>query len=448
MEGVSRDPPLAGTLTPSRLDLPTGDPLVADLFPLLAAGAEWKLDRMVALLREIGSPQDAYPVIHIGGTNGKGSVASTVSSILEMDGTRTGLYTSPHLCSFRERFCIAGRLVEDRVLRELAAQIADPIVAHGLTFFEAATALAFALFERMEVRVAVVEVGLGGRLDATNVVKPVVCAVTNVALDHADYLGETVAKIAIEKAGIIKPGIPFLTAEEDPRVRAILRTEAETVGAPMSSVELLLGAPVEVDENHTRFQMKSLTWGRLELVTPLVGWHQAKNAALAVRIVDSLPAEFRPSLEAVEAGVAQVRWPGRCQIEHLEGRTWLFDVAHNPAGVQTLVSVLDGLELDEPVVLLVGVLGDKDWGAMLPPLFERAWAAVLTQPPSAPPERRWNPQEAARAVGDTLLEPEIEPDFAAAMARAAKLAGVGTVVVTGSNHTVGDALSRLGLDPS
>ena len=172
------------------------------------------------------------------------------------------------------------------------------------------------------------------------------------------------------------------------------------------------------------------------------------NAALAVRIVDVLPSELRPSGDSVRAGVAGVSWPGRCQVEHLEGLTWLFDVAHNPAGVQTLVEVLDRLKLDRPVVLLVGVLGDKDWGAMLPDLFERASAAVLTQPPSAPPERRWNPEEAVKAVGDRGLEPEIEDDFEIAMARAAELAGGGTVVVTGSNHTVGDALSRLGLDPS
>jgi len=257
-----------------------------------------------------------------------------------------------------------------------------------------------------------------------------------------------VEEIAREKAGIIKPGIPFLTAESDPEIGAVLRAEAERVSAPMDSVELLRGAPVEVDEHHTRFQMRSATWGALELVTPLVGRHQAQNAALAVRLVDSLPADLRPSEASVHAGVAGVQWPGRCQVEHLDGRTWFFDVAHNPAGVKTLVEVLDGLALDLPVVLLLGVLGDKDWGAMLPPLFERAAAAVLTQPPSAPPERRWQPEEAARAVGDTLLEPEIEPDFELALARAAELAGAGTVVVTGSNHTVGDALSRLGLDPS
>jgi dihydrofolate synthase / folylpolyglutamate synthase len=439
---------LAGTLTPSRLDLPTGDPLVAELFPPLVAGAEWKLDRMEDLLREIGSPHEAYPVIHIGGTNGKGSVASTVSSILECDGTRTGLYTSPHLCAFRERFVVGGRQVEDQLLRELAGEIADPIVAHGLTFFEAATALAFTLFARLEVSVAVVEVGLGGRLDATNVVRPVVAAVTNVAMDHADYLGDTVARIATEKAGIIKAGVPLVTTAKDPVVRSILRAEADRVSAPVCPVELVESVPVEVDEHHTGFRVKSSTWGELELSTPLVGRHQAQNAALAVRIVDTLPEELRPSGDAVRTGVAEVCWPGRCQVEHLGGLTWLFDVAHNPAGVRTLVEVMDRLELDGPIVLLVGVLGDKDWGAMLPDLFERASGAVLTQPPSAPPERLWDPQEAARSVGDTLLTPEIEQDFDLAMTRAGTLAGRGTVVVTGSNHTVGDALSRLGLDPS
>ena len=209
------------------------------------------------------------------------------------------------------------------------------------------------------------------------------------------------------------------------------------------------GSSPPIDEDHTGFSLETGRWGRLALETPLVGRHQALNAALAVRIAEALPDSLRPDASAVREGVHSVTWPGRTQVEHLGATTWLFDVAHNPAGVDSLVAVLDRLPLPGPRVLVLGVLGDKEWSRMLPPLFERADAVVLTQPPSAPEERRWDPVRAARAVSEGRgPEPEIEPLFEAALERARALAGEGTIVVTGSNHTVGDALSALGLDPA
>ncbi|NJD17914.1 MAG: bifunctional folylpolyglutamate synthase/dihydrofolate synthase, partial [Gemmatimonadetes bacterium] len=297
------------------------------------------------------------------------------------------------------------------------------------------------------VDVAVIEVGLGGRLDATNVIRPLVSAVTNVQMDHADYLGDTLAKIAREKAGIVKAGVPFVVGETDADLVDVFREAAARAGAPFHPVDAQARLKdMELGRDHTRFSLDTRSWGEVRVSTPLVGRHQASNAALAVEVLEHLPERLRPGREALVRGIAGVLHPGRDQIEIVDGRTWLFDVAHNTAGIHSLVDTLDRLPLPRPLVALVGVLGDKDWPSMLPPLFSRVALAVLTQPPSAPPERRWDPAAAGVAVaGAGRLE--VEEDFLAALAMARKAAGDGTVVVTGSCHTVGSALSALGLEP-
>lgn len=433
-------------LAPERLDRPFADPLVQRLFPPLATGVHWGLERTERALEALNDPHRSYWSIHVGGTNGKGSVTSTLASILTANGSRTGCYTSPHLCSFRERILVdAGPLAEETLL-QYAEEVREVVVRFGLTFFEAVTVLAFHAFAREGVEVTTLEVGLGGRLDATNVVLPEVAAVTNIAMDHADYLGDTLSEIAIEKAGIIKPGVPFVTAEQDPALLAVIREVATERGAPFSR---LLGETIRdvaVTPNHTTFSLSTRTWGDLEVRTPLVGHHQATNAALAVAILGELPDELRPDAAAILKGVGGVDYHGRDQVATVEGRTWLFDVAHNTAGIRSLVDTIDRLELPRPLIVLVGVLGDKDWRTMLPPLFSRADAAVLTQPPSAPEDRRWDPREAADAVESITLVRVVE-NFSEAVERAKERAGKGTVVVTGSVHTVGSAMQILGLEP-
>jgi dihydrofolate synthase/folylpolyglutamate synthase len=441
----------ARLLAPDRLDRPFEDPLFERLFPPLPAGVHWGLARVAAALAALGDPHLTRPSLHVGGTNGKGSVASIAASVLATDGRRVGLYTSPHLCSVRERFQVGGLPVAEDALIGYADEIRSVVAAHGLTFFEAATVLAFHVFDRERVDAQVVEVGLGGRLDATNVLHPAACAITNVALDHADFLGDTLEAIAREKAGIIKPGVPVVTAETDPALLAVFRSVARELGAPLTCLDPTRDlADVEVARDHTAFSLATRAWGSLRLVTPLVGMHQAANAALAVELLEHLPAGLRPAADAVRKGVASVRWPGRDQIEVVEGTTWLFDVAHNTAGIGSLVAVLDRLELPRPRVGVVGVLGDKDWRAMLPPLLSRLDEAVLTQPHSAPVARRWNPAEAAeavRAAGGAVCPLEQIPDFERALHHARRRGAGGTVVVTGSCHTVGDALRGLGRVP-
>jgi dihydrofolate synthase/folylpolyglutamate synthase len=388
--------------------------------------------------------------VHVGGTNGKGSVASTLASVLGASGLRVGLYTSPHLCSFRERFQVGGGAVPEERLVAAADEMRTLVSRHGLTYFEAATVLGFHAFARERVDIAVIEVGLGGRLDATNVVAPEVSVVTNIAMDHAEYLGGTLESIAREKAGIAKAGVPFVTAETDPALLRVLRGACEAASAPCFALAAERVRDVEVAADHTSFTLATRGWGEIALGTPLVGRHQAVNTALAVEVLDHLTGELRPSAEAVRAGVAAVQWPGRDQIERIDGRTWLFDVAHNPAGMLSLVDVLERIDLPRPFVALIGVLADKEWREMLPVILRHVDRGVLTVPPSATGERRWDPAAAERAVRPLLpagYPLTTETDFGVAMERVRGEAGDGTVIVTGSCYTVGDALRVLGRCP-
>lgn len=418
------------------------------LFARPTGGIRWGLERTEELLAGVGDPHRRFRSLHVGGTNGKGSVSALCDAALRAaDPARTvGLYTSPHLVSFDERIRIGGRPLERELLLACEARLRPAIERTGASFFEATTAIAFLCFAQAGVDVAVVEVGLGGRLDSTNVLTPDACAVTNVARDHTEYLGQSLEEIAFEKAGIFKPCIPAVAGETEPRSLEVLRRRADEVGAPMTVLGGDAVAEVAVSLQGTVFELESPRWGSREVHTSLVGAHQARNAAVAAELLGLLPRDLRPPWEAVEAGFASVRWPGRLQVERVRGTTWVFDVAHNEAGVASLASALDALRLPKPVVLVTAILKDKGWTEMLPPLLARADAAVLTVAPSSPDSRRWDPSEAAARLGESAAIPvRVIPDFAAALRRAETLAPHGTILVTGSVHTVGDALHELGI---
>jgi len=427
------------------LGLSGRDPTLDSLFPGASSAVEWGLARMEAALAEVGNPHRGYRCLHVGGTNGKGSVASIWASVLQRSGQRVGLYTSPHLCSFRERIMVDGAPLEVARLEEGARRLRPLAEDLGMSLFEACTLLALVMFAEEEVTCASIEVGLGGRLDATNVIVPEVTAITSVALDHQDYLGDSLADIAREKAGIIKPGVPLVTAEGRPAVLGVLRDRARAVGAPVHLVEPWRHmSDLRLGRGGTRFMLHSRRWGPVELETPLPGSHQATNAALAIRALELIGRP--PPLEAVREGVAGVRWPGRGQIHRIGERLFVFDVAHNRAAVAALVRTLADLAPPRPLVVLAGILGDKDWSRMLPPLVDFADRVVFTIPASAPRERLWNPRAVARVVRDGVPI-ETEEDLTLAVRRAESLARGGTVVVTGSCHTVGDVLGVLGVDP-
>lgn len=416
------------------------DALLDGLFPRLTGGIRWGLERTRRLLAAVGDPHLTYHTIHIGGTNGKGSVAAMTEAVLRRAGRRTGLYTSPHLVDFRERIRIDGAPIGEAALLASAAALWPAIEDCSPSFFEATTAIAFLALARAGVDVVVAEVGMGGRLDSTNVVAPLVAAITNVARDHAQYLGEELPTIAGEKAGIIKAGVPVVTAETDDMVLAVLRDRADEVGTPLHVVAT---PPARVDRHGTTVQLETV-WGRLGLRVPLAGRHQGANLAVAVRVLELLPEGLRPDPVSLVEGLATTCWPGRLDVRRVGDADWIFDVAHNTAGVESLVRALPDLAPRRPLVALIGVLGDKDWDRMLPPLFGLADTVILTEPPSAPAERRWDPDAVLERVDDRGKGSVVRP-FAAAIREAARAGAGGTVLCTGSVHTVGDALEALGI---
>ncbi|MGD2216390.1 MAG: folylpolyglutamate synthase/dihydrofolate synthase family protein [Gemmatimonadales bacterium] len=405
----------------------------------------WGLRRTRAMLHRVGRPHMAYRSVHIGGTNGKGSVAAMVASILSAAGRRVGLYTSPHLVDFAERIQVDGCPVDQELLGACLRRL-RPFVEEGATFFETATALALLCFAEAGVDVVVAEVGLGGRLDATNVLLPEAAAITNVAWDHSEYLGNTLSAIACEKVGIAKPGVPLVLGRLEPEAGRIIRQTAERVGVPLSQIGYDAGVRrIRIHRDHT--ELEYVGPGSQEAISlrcPLVGYHQAWNVGLAALAVQNLPRAWRPEPAALQQGIAAVHWPGRLQIEERDDRTWVLDVAHNVVGVEALAQALTSLDLRAPLALVVAILGDKPWPEMLPPLLALADVSIFTVAPSSPPERRWD----ARAVAGTISSYSVEviEDFAAALQLAASVAS--TIVVTGSNHTVGDAMRELGMPVS
>lgn len=417
------------------------------LFELPPGRIRWGTERIEALLAGVGNPHRRFRAVHVAGTNGKGSVCALCDAVLRAQGDlRIGLYTSPHLVHFNERIRIDGRPVDDATISAAAERLRAAIERHEASFFEAATAIAFLCFAEAGVEIAVVEVGMGGRLDATRTVDAVVTGITNVALDHTEHLGSTLAEIAAEKAGICRPGVPLLSGATEPEAREVIRARAAAVGAPL--VELDAAASVDGvrgDAAGTEFRLRSRNWGETELRVALPGEHQAANAAFAAELLGLLPEELRPSRDALREGFAAARWPGRLQVERISGTTWIFDVAHNLAGAEALAAALGTLSPPRPLVLFLAVLADKPWQQMATALLPHCDAVIVTEAPSAPPERRWKLAEVETALRQSAVPVRSIPDFAAALGRAATLAPCGTVVVSGSVYTVGDALAELGV---
>ena len=383
-----------------------------------------------ALLHSLGDPHDLIPTIHIGGTNGKGSVATLVAAALQEAGWRVGLYTSPHLVSFRERIRVDDVPISEAAVAMWTGRLRPLILERKATFFEASTVLAFADFAARGAEIAVVEVGLGGRLDSTNVVRPLVSAVTKIERDHMKYLGNTLEKIACEKAGIAKPNVPFVVGERDPVLVEVLRREARAAVARIDP-----GARADV-----RVLPPEYEWcGPLALAGP----HQRRNAAVAHGVLMAVPGPFRPSGTAIDRGFGRARVPGR-----LDRRgKWLFDVAHNPDGMRSLVRALETTRPPRPLHGLISILGDKAWPEMLVQLDRVLDRGVLTVAPTAA-GRGWNMEWLRRWLRNRSRPParaawSLVPDFQEAMATAQQ--GAGTVLVTGSFHTVGDVMQLLGL---
>jgi dihydrofolate synthase/folylpolyglutamate synthase len=405
------------------------------LYALKAGGVKYGIDRMRRLAAALGHPERSYPVIHVAGTNGKGSVSAMLDAILHAAGWRTGLYTSPHLVKLGERVQVDRRLLTEteivaytNELRPVAAQAAADAADEHATFFEFMTAMAFLQFQRKQADIAIVEVGLGGRLDATNVVQPEITVITSIGLDHIAELGGTVALIAREKAGIIKPGRPVVFGRLPPEAEAVIREVSAAAGAPVHSVREVFG------DDLSRYP-----------ATNLDGDYQRWNAATATLAARLLPAKWKLTPETVTRGLQQVNWPGRWQSTTLGGRPLILDASHNPEGAAVLERNLQQLvaATGRKPVIVAGALGEFRARALLDVVCRFAQEVHLVTPHQArassfeelialvPPDKR-------ALVRRGTLE-QIFPD-----AHTCAVGGAGdTVVVTGSIYLLGEVLERI-----
>jgi dihydrofolate synthase / folylpolyglutamate synthase len=402
------------------------------LYQLRFFGTKLGLENTFRLAELAGNPHRRLRFIHVAGTNGKGSTCAMLESIYRAAGWRVGLFSSPHLVSFRERIQVDRVQISEadvvRFTEEIRGYLsAFPVSGHP-TFFEVVTIMALRYFVEQGCELVIWETGLGGRLDATNIVTPLASVITNIQFDHEKWLGRTLAEIAFEKAGIVKPGLPVVTATDAPEALEVIQNTAARQQAPLS-----------------RVRMVDTTLPPLDTVTlPLLGDHQRMNAALALAVIRVLQPQLPVSAERMRRGLSEVCWPGRLQLVTTpSGNTLLLDGAHNPAGAQTLRRAVAQHFPGRRPALILGILRDKDWMAMCHILAPMA-ARVLLVPVAS--ERTTLPGELLGGflAGDTEVVAEACGSLAEALTRVEKEP---FVVLSGSLHLVGEAMEWLQLSP-
>jgi dihydrofolate synthase/folylpolyglutamate synthase len=429
---------------------------------------KFDLAHMRVLLGALGHPEKNFLSVLIAGTNGKGSTAATLASILQASGLKTGLYTSPHLVRINERIRLDGNAISDEdfaLLHDAVGRTAERLVAEGdlpwpPSFFEMLTAIAFEYFARNRPDIVVLEVGMGGRLDATNVVEPHLSVITDVSLDHQKYLGETVGEIAREKAGIVRQGGVVVTLPQMPEANdvignAILDAGARAVNAvlyvppvsPGSSQYLVPGVENAAPRGLRQQYPLDILGEKIVVDSPLIGRHQLRNLALAIAAAIELREQGFTQVTpySIERGIRETHWPGRFQVMPASaGRPeFVLDVAHNPAGAWALRSTLSAAKEDRAITLVFGVMRDKAMAEMTEILFPIADRVIVTQadnPRSATAEEI---RQAAHRVVEEMTDAE---SVASALELASSSAGpLGLVVVTGSIYIVGEAMRTLGI---
>ena len=403
------------------------------LYGLRLFGAKFGLENTFKLATLAGNPQDRLRFIHVAGTNGKGSTCAMLESIYRAAGLRVGLFTSPHLISFRERIQVNRQLISEAEVVQLVGEL-QPLLkqfppGHHPTFFEVVTVMALKFFAEQKCDLVIWETGLGGRLDATNIVTPLAGVITNIQFDHQQWLGDTLEKIAAEKAGIIKPGVPVITAADEPEALAVIGKTARGKNAPLIKV-------AQASRLHAAAGTAAL---------PLPGDHQRLNAALALAVVEALQSKISASDSAIRTGLETVNWPGRLQlVTRPSGQIFLLDGAHNVAGAKVLRQALEKYFGGTRRILVLGVLQDKDWRQIcetLAPLAARIFTVLVSS------ERTADARELAAACRAVNSTAEI---VACDSLREAlgKIASDDFVVITGSLYLVGEALESFGLSPA
>ncbi len=417
------------------------------LFDLRLFGAELGLENTLQLAALAGQPQNRLRFIHVAGTNGKGSTCAMLESIYRAAGLRVGLFTSPHLVSFRERIQVNRRWVGEEDVVRLAGELQPWLKSfpevHHPTFFEVVTVMALKFFAEQHCDLVIWETGLGGRLDATNIVTPLASVITNIQFDHEQWLGDTLAKIAAEKAGIIKPDVPVITATDELEALKVIEEVARKQNAPLTKTNFREGRRAAVP-NQNQSGSPARQPSPVEDLS-LLGEHQKINAALALATVEVLQNQIPVTEEQIRTGLADVSWPGRLQlVTSKSGQQILLDGAHNPAGAEALRTALEKNFPAAKRTLVLGVLQDKDWRPIcetLAPLAARIHTVRVAS------ERSAHPQELAEAC--RKINPAAEISVGHSLGEALeKSAGDGFVVITGSLYLVGEALERLGLSPA
>jgi dihydrofolate synthase/folylpolyglutamate synthase len=393
------------------------------------------LETIQRILDGLGSPHQKYTCIHVAGTNGKGSVAATLASILFESGYAVGLYTSPHLVRFNERICINNRQIsDDDVVRAYRAVKRVHYGERSPTFFEFTTAMALYAFKQHRVDYAVIETGMGGRYDATNVIQPAISIITNVSLEHRDYLGNTLAEIAREKAGIIKQSTPVVTGVKQKQARAVVQQFARKKKAPL----FMLGKAFKVRQHHSgQFSYTGCKNKWRTLQTPLLGRYQVQNAALALAACELLiNDQVAITIESIKKGLANTRWPGRLEIV-CEYPLVILDGAHNLIAARNLAKYLAENLAGRRITLVIGILDDKPYRSMLNSLLPECSRVIITRARS---QRALKPEKLYAVAKKTLSEVSIISDVAAAVRNAIETAGRDDVVcVAGSLYVVGEA---------
>lgn len=409
------------------------------MFGLRRFGIKLGLDTMRRILDALGHPEAMFNTVHVAGTNGKGSVAAMLASVLRQANVRTGLYTSPHLVRFNERIVIDGRPISDRQVLKAYRQVKSAAnTDRQPTFFEFTTAMALAEFARRNVQWAVVETGMGGRLDATNIVSPALAVITNISLEHREYLGNTIRAIAREKAGIIKPRTPVVTGVRQPTAVAEVEAAAADNHAPL----FRLGKDFRVrrlPNGSFSYVGIDATWQQMK--TNLTGSHQAENAALALAACEVLDRHgLQLSEDQIRTGLLQTSWPGRLEVVSTEPFV-LLDGAHNLTAARNLAGHLKSELSQRRITLIVGILDDKPYRAMLQALVPISWKVVVTRPKIG----RGMPVEILLSVvremnSNVTAVPEVKQALLQSMAESGPS---DAVVVAGSLYVVGEAMQAL-----
>jgi dihydrofolate synthase/folylpolyglutamate synthase len=410
------------------------------LYNLERFGLKLDLSNITSILSDLGNPHLRFPSIHVAGTNGKGSVAAMLHSILCESGYKAGLYTSPHLVDFRERIRVGRELIEEDFIFDFVHRLKTDIDKEHYTFFEVTTAMAFEYLALKKVDVAIIETGLGGRLDATNMIEPVVSIITNIGREHTKQLGNAIGQIAREKAGIVKQGVPTITAVSQPEALDAIRSVcAEKSSELIHVLDVSTYKLVDSSIDGSKFSFSSNSARYEDLELNLAGEHQVLNAATALTTIEKFSQlGWKVGEQAIRNGLRKVNWRARLEVFRKQPLV-LLDVAHNPPGTKVLIEALDRLFPDSRFIFVFGVMEDKDHDSMLKEICRKAKFMVLTKPDY---KRAAEPESLREGVIREAIPYEIVPKIREAYLFALKKAKLDDIIcVTGSHFTVGEFLS-------